>query len=205
MARGGLSSSALVFLFLCCAGFLVSSSFAKTHIVGGGKWTYQTSPTFYDDWAANQTFEVNDDLLFVYAKASHNVWVVTVADLATCNAENSVEKYEDANATISLYRSGDFAFLCEYPGHCTQGMKMKLTVPEAPAGSPGSAPAPSPEEESAPAPQVAPTPEDLQSPPPPPDSTDTSPPEPSAATSLPSLSALVVGSLSAYLAALFIL
>lgn len=145
--------------------------------------------TFYDEWAKKQTFNVDDKLLFVYAQGTHNVWVVTVEEAASCQMANSLEHYEDANATIDLYRAGEYGFVCQYTGHCTGGMKMSLTV-AAPAPVPGPALAPSDE-----SPAEVPPPDEVIPEEPPADTTPPAPP--SAASFLRPLPALVSGGLFA--------
>ncbi|KAL2634184.1 hypothetical protein R1flu_005663 [Riccia fluitans] len=202
MAQGE-SSFTLPLLIVFCSGFLLSSSSAKTtHKVGGEQgWTLPVDPaTFYNDWAANQTFAVDDDLLFLYEKGTQNVWVVTVDDLPSCQTSTSVEKYEDGNVTFNLYRSGDFAFLCQYAGHCDAGMKMKLTVQAPP---PGSEEASAPVDESPTAYPGGEAPDRSESPPESPAPPDSN--VGSAASTLQSLSGLLVGSLFTSLVAVSIL
>lgn len=58
MAAGRTSMLAVMLI----AGLLQSAS-AATYTVGGAQgWTFAASPTFYDEWAQQQTFVVGDEL-----------------------------------------------------------------------------------------------------------------------------------------------
>ncbi|KAL3693444.1 hypothetical protein R1sor_007095 [Riccia sorocarpa] len=108
---------------------------AKTHLVGGVLgWTIPSTRTFYDEWAANETFAVGDKLTFVYS-TGHNVYQVSAADASNCDGTNPIAKFEGANPTVLLTEAGEIHYICEVITHCSSGMKMTITV-----GGNGSAP-----------------------------------------------------------------
>ncbi|OAE24724.1 hypothetical protein AXG93_2016s1290 [Marchantia polymorpha subsp. ruderalis] len=77
MAAGRTSMLAVMLI----AGLLQSAS-AATYTVGGAQgWTFAASPTFYDEWAQQQTFVVGDELHFTLRSSSPHVsWASSSVD-----------------------------------------------------------------------------------------------------------------------------
>ncbi|WRX27361.1 Phytocyanin domain - like 10, partial [Theobroma cacao] len=51
------------------------------------------------------------------------------------SADNPIATYVDGSDNITLKSSGEYYFLCGFPGHCQAGMKLHITVNSA-ANSP---------------------------------------------------------------------
>lgn len=83
---------------------------------------------------------------FPYVGATHNVFAVSAADLASCNYANAITTYDTlGGATVPLTIAGTHYYICGIPGHCTGNMKVTIVVSAAapaPASAPSSAPTP---------------------------------------------------------------
>ncbi|XP_038896399.1 early nodulin-like protein 2 [Benincasa hispida] len=161
-------------IFLPC---FLSLSQAYTFYVGGKDgWVLDPSES-YDNWANRNRFQVNDVLVFKYARGSDSVLVVSKEDYDKCDLNNPVVKLEDGNSEFKFDRSGAFYFVSGKPGSCENGQKLVVVVmslrslpPPSKVGSPppyGAQP-----------PEVSPSPPGAESP----SRTPTSP-SPSGATS----------------------
>ncbi|KAL2234099.1 mavicyanin-like [Sesamum indicum] len=108
---------------------------ATTHTVGGLRgWNTGVK---YDDWASEQTFATGDSLLFIY-DISHTVDEVTEADYQSCSSANPINSYPSSPTTVPLNATGTRYFICPRSNHCSQGMKLTVTV-----SADGSSPPPS--------------------------------------------------------------
>ncbi|XP_075647092.1 mavicyanin-like [Castanea sativa] len=110
--------------------------YGAQHVVGGSQGWIQTGD--YTTWANSQTFAVGDTLLFTY-DTTHQVDEVNQADYNSCTSSNAIKNYNGGSTTIPLTTAGPMYFICPTPGHCTQGMKLSITVVAAgttPSGSP---------------------------------------------------------------------
>ncbi|KAF8011390.1 hypothetical protein BT93_J1869 [Corymbia citriodora subsp. variegata] len=136
----------------CLLGVVVaflSSAEATNYTVGGsGGWKIPSSTGVYSDWASQHTFEVGDVLVFDFDSSTHDVADVTKEDYDACNTDSPISVLSASPATYSLDTASDYYFLCTTAGHCSQGQKLAITVPEPPSGPtsspPGSLPPPSP-------------------------------------------------------------
>ena len=66
----------------------------------------------------------------------HKVAEVSSADYSACSASNSIQSYSDQNTKIALTAPGTRYFICGAPGHCSDGMKLAVTVAAAAATTP---------------------------------------------------------------------
>lgn len=168
---------------------------AVNHLVGGtNQWDYPPSgnPTYYDGtWVPTQTFRVGDTLQFQYTLNHDVVQYGSKADYDACGG-TQVNKWTSGNDTIPLNATGVYWFICSFPGHCPDGMKVSVSVVAAQATPPATPPA-SP-------PTTTPSPPAPGTPPPPGTTSPPPPPPGNGATSGPVLSMLGLG-VSAVLAA----
>ncbi|KAI3444805.1 hypothetical protein Pfo_001470 [Paulownia fortunei] len=112
---------------------------ATTHTVGGSSgWNTGVN---YGTWASGQTFTTGDTILFNY-DFTHSVDEVNQADYQSCNTGNPISSDASSPTSITLTSTGTRYFICPRSNHCSQGMKLAVTVT---AGStpPGGSPPPS--------------------------------------------------------------
>ncbi|KAK6263695.1 hypothetical protein QUC31_011841 [Theobroma cacao] len=125
-----------VMFFMMIMVALRGLSMAAVYKVGDSAgWTILGNGQDYHDWAATNKFFVGDTLFFEYNTQFHNVKQVNVEDFKSCNPDNPIATYVDGSDNITLKSSGEYYFLCGFPGHCQAGMKLHITVNSA-ANSP---------------------------------------------------------------------
>ncbi|XP_011020151.1 PREDICTED: uclacyanin-3-like [Populus euphratica] len=158
MARG----LNIAFLAAIAIAALIQTSVAQTtHTVGDTTgWAIPTGdPAFYSSWAANQTFNIGEILVFNFMANAHDVAKVTKADYDACTTSSPISSVETSPARINLDASGEHYFICNFTGHCSAGQKMMINVSAA-----SSSPSPAPQRSSS-APQPStPTPQSSPSP-----------------------------------------
>ncbi|XP_022731416.1 stellacyanin-like [Durio zibethinus] len=120
----------IVFLAaIAIATMLQSSSARTTYVVGDALgWLVPPGPAVYTIWAANKTFRVGDTLVFNFATGAHSVARVTRANYDACNAASPLFLLSESPATVTLDETGDYYFLCAFPGHCSLGQKFAINV-----------------------------------------------------------------------------
>ncbi|XP_042490153.1 uclacyanin 1-like [Macadamia integrifolia] len=110
-----------VLLSLTVTAILVKLAIGKNHTVGGASgWDLSSN---LQSWAAGESFHVGDNLIFKYSPP-HDVIEVTKADYDSCQATSAVKVYTDLNTVITLNLPGNRYFICGFPEHCGQGMKL---------------------------------------------------------------------------------
>ncbi|OMO67924.1 Plastocyanin-like protein [Corchorus capsularis] len=102
-------------------------SFATEIVVGdeaGWKLNFD-----YQNWASGKKFTVGDTLVFKYKQGDHNVYKVNGTDFQNCNVpkNNSLGLFT-GNDTIKLAAAGDKWYICGVGDHCSQGMRLKISV-----------------------------------------------------------------------------
>ncbi|PIN18353.1 hypothetical protein CDL12_08972 [Handroanthus impetiginosus] len=137
-------AKAIAFLLLL---LIAPAAYAQTTHTVGGPSGWNTGIN-YDSWARGQTFATGDTLVFNY-DSSHAVDEVNQADYQSCNNGNAINSSSSSPTTISLSNAGTRYFICPRSNHCSQGMKLAVTVSggsTSPSGSPpnsgGSNPSP---------------------------------------------------------------
>ncbi|KAL0425738.1 UNVERIFIED_CONTAM: hypothetical protein Sradi_1108600 [Sesamum radiatum] len=115
---------------------------ATTHTVGGTSgWNTGVD---YGNWASGQTFAVGDSLSFTY-DGTHAVEEVTQSDYQSCSSSNPVNAFPPSPTTVPLTATGTRYFICPRSNHCSQGMKLAVTVSaggSSPPPSGGASPSP---------------------------------------------------------------
>ncbi|CAM0949496.1 unnamed protein product [Alopecurus aequalis] len=133
----------------------LGTALGASYTVGApkGSWDLQTN---YVQWTSNMKFHTGDEVLFRYSRAVHNVVEVNKADYDACSASSPIASFQAGNDIVPLTAAGSRYFICGVPGHCDNGMKVRINIEEAtPIGSTG---APSPVSPRGAAPSVAPMP-----------------------------------------------
>ncbi|KAJ3681801.1 hypothetical protein LUZ60_014374 [Juncus effusus] len=124
------SAQAFVVFFLA----LAIATEAKDYVVGDSQgWSTGVD---YNTWASANTFNVGDSLVFQYG-ALHSVNEVSESDYSACSASNAINSYGNQNTKITLATPGTRYFICGASGHCSEGMKLAVTVSSAAASASG--------------------------------------------------------------------
>ncbi|KAM0935515.1 putative Phytocyanin domain, cupredoxin [Dioscorea sansibarensis] len=127
---------------------VVAPAIAVNYIVGdSGGWSTGVD---YTTWVSGKTFNKGDVLEFQYSPL-HSVTEVKESDYNSCSTSNAINSYSDSDTKITLTGPGTRYFVCGTAGHCSQGMKLAVTVsdstspstPSSPGGSSGSPSTPS--------------------------------------------------------------
>ncbi|XP_077251497.1 blue copper protein-like [Tasmannia lanceolata] len=109
-------------IVLCC----VASGSATVYTVGDTNgWATNVD---YSTWTSGKSFAVGDSLVFNYGGGAHTVDEVSTSDYSSCTVGNSITTDSSGTTTITLKTSGTHYFICGVVGHCSQGMKLSVTV-----------------------------------------------------------------------------
>ncbi|KAJ4717017.1 basic blue protein-like [Melia azedarach] len=120
-ARGRATVAAATVLLLVVVQCGVSS--AATFKVGDeGGWVFGVQ-----DWPNGKTFKDGDILEFNYTPGRHNVVVVDEKGYNECKAASGATTFTTGKDQITLKKGKSF-FLCGFPTHCDNGMKLAITV-----------------------------------------------------------------------------
>jgi plastocyanin len=92
-------------------------------------WDFPTSNQYYGD-TQTRTYKVGDQLKFLYAPEMHNVVkVASESDLTHCTTHTKIgPEQTDGQTSVTLNKPGAHYFICSVPGHCEDGMKIKILV-----------------------------------------------------------------------------
>ncbi|KAK4257933.1 hypothetical protein QN277_007456 [Acacia crassicarpa] len=84
----------------------------------------------YNNWAASNNFQVGDTIIFEYNAQYHNVMKVPYKMYKSCNVSEGtpLETFNTGNDSIKLNRYGHNWFICGFPGHCQNGLKVDVNV-----------------------------------------------------------------------------
>ncbi|KAI3861839.1 hypothetical protein MKW92_003353 [Papaver armeniacum] len=122
MAKAGVVVLCAITVFFSC----FTLSLAKDYTVGDtAGWA---SGVNYDTWVSGKTFAVGDTLVFNYGSGAHSVAEVSKPDYEGCSSANALASESDGATTITLNKAGTRYFICGIPGHCSNGMKLAVTV-----------------------------------------------------------------------------
>ncbi|KAF8028974.1 hypothetical protein BT93_E1597 [Corymbia citriodora subsp. variegata] len=134
MAMASLAPALLVLLLA-----IPATVHGASHTVGDSSgWNQGVD---YSTWAASQTFNVGDTLVFTYS-GTHSVQQVSKDDYDNCNTGNAIKSYSGGSSTVTLSTAGPMYFICPTAGHCQSGMKLAVTFGSS-STTPGSPPSPS--------------------------------------------------------------
>ncbi|KAM0934577.1 putative Phytocyanin domain, cupredoxin [Dioscorea sansibarensis] len=153
------------FLALLLLLLVAAPALATDYTVGDSKgWTLGED---YSTWLSGKTFKIGDSLVFTYSSSSHDVAEVNKADYDSCTQNNIIKTYKDGNTKIALNTTGSRYFICTFNTHCTQGMKLEVSVSGSSSTPPSSSPSP-PSSGGSPSPPTPANGPSSQTPPPPP-------------------------------------
>ncbi|XP_050377962.1 early nodulin-like protein 3 [Argentina anserina] len=109
------------------------------HIVGGSfGWRLpETNKTFYDDWARNRVFAVNDTLVFPYRSGTGTVVQVGKKDYEHCTQKHIKYMFYSGPTSFILHEPGDYYFYNGNGKHCEGGQKLHVRACEGVQGSSG--------------------------------------------------------------------
>ncbi|OEL22902.1 hypothetical protein BAE44_0016079 [Dichanthelium oligosanthes] len=137
-------------LGLACFVLLMAAAGATQYKVGGDNgWAVPgATAESFNTWAEKTSFQIGDELLFVYPKDKDSVLLVEPADYNACNTSSYDKQFDDGSTSFALDRAGAFFFISGVEANCRANEKLIVMVAGAAAPAPGS-PSPTP---SAPAP-----------------------------------------------------
>ncbi|KAK9067371.1 hypothetical protein SSX86_014698 [Deinandra increscens subsp. villosa] len=129
---------------------LPEQGLAEQHVVGGKQgWDESTD---FDSWASGQTFKVGDTLVFKYTTLHNVAELGSESAYKNCDVGSATNSMSDGNSVVKLTKAGTRYFACGTPGHCGQGMKVKITTVSASSdSSPSSSSTPTSSSSSTPA------------------------------------------------------
>ncbi|XP_057983557.1 mavicyanin [Malania oleifera] len=130
--------SVVLMAVLVCVGLVTEEAMAAQYEV---VWDQSTD---YNAWASGKSFKVGDQIVFKYSPGLHSV--VELADETAykkCDIGSPLTSMNAGNDAVKLSKSGDHYFACGTPGHCGQGMKLKITTASADSSPKSSSKSPS--------------------------------------------------------------
>ncbi|CAO2822656.1 unnamed protein product [Amaranthus hypochondriacus] len=139
----GKNEAVLLATMVIATIFGISS--AATYTVGDKTgWNIPSTPNFYTQWAAKQTFKVGDVLVFNFPASAHTVGEVSKANFDSCGTSNTIGAVKTiAPASFNLTKPGTHYFICTITGHCGANQKLAVTVTGPSTTAPAVSPIPS--------------------------------------------------------------
>ncbi|XP_014508181.1 mavicyanin [Vigna radiata var. radiata] len=130
-----------LFLALLAAMVVAKEVFAAQHVVGGSQgWDQSTD---FNSWTSGQTFNVGDKLVFKYSSLHSVIELGNESAYKSCDISNPIQSLSTGNDVVKLEKPGTRYFTCGTLGHCSQGMKLKITILKGNANAPSPASSPS--------------------------------------------------------------
>ncbi|KAF7088922.1 hypothetical protein CFC21_091992 [Triticum aestivum] len=125
-------------LVLACAALMAAVAGAAQYNVGGdsGWGVPGAGAESYNTWAEKTTFQVGDQLVFVYPKDKDSVLLVAPADYNACNTNTYDKQFTDGNTVFDLDRAGAFFFISGVDANCRANEKLIVMVAAAAKGAP---------------------------------------------------------------------
>ncbi|MBA0767437.1 hypothetical protein Gotri_016322 [Gossypium trilobum] len=112
--------SAMIWLTLLLC---FQSSLAATFMVGDASgWGFGVS-----NWPNGKSFKAGDVLEFKYNRPNHDVAVVDKEGYESCYVADDAQVFETGDDLITLQQGHNY-FVCGFPGHCNNGMKIAVTA-----------------------------------------------------------------------------
>ncbi|KAG8069815.1 hypothetical protein GUJ93_ZPchr0006g41618 [Zizania palustris] len=130
----------LVACFTLLHGVIIAAGATQYKVGDGGGWGVpDASAESYNSWAEKTSFQIGDELLFVYPKDSDSVLLVEPADYNSCNTASYDKKFDDGSTAFTLDRAGAFFFISGVDANCRANEKLIVMV----AAAAGTTPPPS--------------------------------------------------------------
>ncbi|KAL4615265.1 hypothetical protein ACB092_07G111400 [Castanea dentata] len=117
--------NAIVVSVLLLLGMLLhcENVWAATYAVGDDNgWDFDV-----DAWPNGKTFRAGDVLVFNYGPGEHDVNSVNQQGYDTCTVSSGAKTYETGSDRIKLVKGKNY-FICSFPAHCTNGMKIVINA-----------------------------------------------------------------------------
>ncbi|KAL5212874.1 hypothetical protein ABZP36_023721 [Zizania latifolia] len=138
MASGS-SCGGVIGLVACLAllhGSIIAAGATQYKVGDGSGWGVpDAGAESYNTWAEKTSFQIGDELLFVYPKDSDSVLLVEPADYNSCNTASYDKKFDDGSTAFTLDRAGAFFFISGVDANCRANEKLIVMV--AAAAAPG--------------------------------------------------------------------
>ncbi|CAH2045240.1 unnamed protein product [Thlaspi arvense] len=116
-----------VLVILVFSGLItIKTTFAAQHVMGGSQGWEQSVD--FDSWSSDQSFKVGDQLVFKYSGLHSVVELGSETAYKSCDLGTPVNSLSSGNDVVKLSKTGTRYFACGTPGHCEQGMKVKVNV-----------------------------------------------------------------------------
>ncbi|CAL4889802.1 unnamed protein product [Urochloa decumbens] len=131
-------------LGLACFAILAAAAGATQYKVGGDNgWAVPAAAAeSFNTWAEKTSFQIGDELVFVYPKDKDSVLLVEPADYNTCNTSSYDKQFDDGSTTFTLDRAGAFFFISGVEANCRANEKLIVMVAGGPAAAPQGSPTP---------------------------------------------------------------
>ncbi|XP_021857914.1 basic blue protein-like [Spinacia oleracea] len=124
MAQGIVSAKLVLLLGvgILCLLTITKPAYATVFTVGDANgWTFNVK-----NWPEGKSFKAGDVLAFNYDKERHNVVVVSKEGYDKCY-DPTGKVSQTGNEKIIL-ASGPNYFICSFPAHCTNGVKIAVNA-----------------------------------------------------------------------------
>ncbi|KAL6888709.1 hypothetical protein ACP4OV_009735 [Aristida adscensionis] len=133
-------------LGLACFVALAAAAGATQYKVGGDNgWAVpDAGAESFNSWAEKNSFQIGDQLLFVYPKDKDSVLQVEPADYNVCNTSSYDKKFTDGSTSVTLDRAGAFFFISGVEANCRSNEKLIVMVAAGAGGGNAGAPQGSP-------------------------------------------------------------
>ncbi|KAI5083015.1 hypothetical protein GOP47_0002758 [Adiantum capillus-veneris] len=121
-----LSQESMALLLLVFFASACELAMGAQYTVGDTGWGLGND---FAGWASQFKFYVGDDLYFSYPAGQHSVLLVTEEDYKDCNIERPFTSDDGmGDMLITLVDAQTYYFICGVPGHCEQGLRLKIEV-----------------------------------------------------------------------------
>ncbi|CAN8266270.1 unnamed protein product [Cochlearia groenlandica] len=116
-----------VLVILVFSGLVsVKPTLAAQHVMGGSQgWEESVD---FDSWSSGKSFKAGDQLVFKYSGLHSVVELGSETAYKSCDLGTPVNSLSSGNDVVKLSKTGTRYFACGTPGHCQQGMKVKVNV-----------------------------------------------------------------------------
>ncbi|CAN6243142.1 unnamed protein product [Urochloa humidicola] len=133
-------------LGLACFALLAAAAGATQYKVGGDNgWAVpDANAEPFNTWAEKTSFQIGDELVFVYPKDKDSVLLVEPADYNSCNTSSYDKQFNDGSTTFTLDRAGAFFFISGVEANCRANEKLIVMVAGGPSAAPQGSPTPTP-------------------------------------------------------------
>ncbi|KAL7604822.1 hypothetical protein Lser_V15G16406 [Lactuca serriola] len=120
-------------LFLIIAMVVASMEFnhsvATEHVVGDSfGWAVPQDAGFYAMWSLNDTFIIDDTLIFNFVDGFHNVAEVTNEAYDNCDTQNLISIQSTSPARFTINNVDNHYYICTVGLHCKSFLKLAIRV-----------------------------------------------------------------------------